>query len=132
MKNVLTRRSFIQRSLAAGIGIASIRDLAEALPIRKSEMKFGLVTYQWAKDWDLPTIIANCEKTGYNMPTRWRLISMPHKEPRLKNGLRTAVSHVSAMDQISNTTARIRLNSAIILSKQRNISSCAAISELPE
>ena len=65
MKNVLTRRSFIQRSLAAGIGIASIRDLAEALPIRKSEMKFGLVTYQWAKDWDLPTIIANCEKTGY-------------------------------------------------------------------
>ncbi len=27
-------------------------------------MKLGLVTYQWGKDWDLPTIIANCEKTG--------------------------------------------------------------------
>ena len=29
-------------------------------------MRFGLVTYLWAQDWDLPTIIANCEKTGLN------------------------------------------------------------------
>ena len=29
-------------------------------------MKFGLVTYLWAQDWDLPTIIANCEKAGYH------------------------------------------------------------------
>lgn len=28
-------------------------------------MKLGLVTYLWAKDWDLPTLISNCEKTGY-------------------------------------------------------------------
>ena len=27
-------------------------------------MRLGLVTYQWAKDWDLPTLIANCAKTG--------------------------------------------------------------------
>lgn len=27
-------------------------------------MKLGLVTYQWGKDWDFPTLIANCEKTG--------------------------------------------------------------------
>jgi sugar phosphate isomerase/epimerase len=26
-------------------------------------MKFGLVTYLWGQDWDLPTLIANCEKT---------------------------------------------------------------------
>ncbi len=25
-------------------------------------MAFGLVTYQWAAGWDLPTLIANCEK----------------------------------------------------------------------
>jgi sugar phosphate isomerase/epimerase len=30
----------------------------------KPKMKLGLVTYQWGKDWDLPTLIANCEKTG--------------------------------------------------------------------
>jgi sugar phosphate isomerase/epimerase len=28
-----------------------------------SKMKFGLVTYLWGRDWDLPTVIANCEKT---------------------------------------------------------------------
>jgi len=28
-------------------------------------MKFGLVTYLWGKDWDLPTLITNCEKAGY-------------------------------------------------------------------
>lgn len=28
-------------------------------------MKLGLVTYQWGRDWDLPTLIANCEKAGY-------------------------------------------------------------------
>jgi sugar phosphate isomerase/epimerase len=28
-----------------------------------SKMRFGLVTYQWGRDWDLPTLIANCTKT---------------------------------------------------------------------
>lgn len=28
-------------------------------------MKLGLVTYNIAKDWDLPTVIANCEATGF-------------------------------------------------------------------
>jgi sugar phosphate isomerase/epimerase len=27
-------------------------------------MGFGLVTYQWGRDWDLPTLIANCEAAG--------------------------------------------------------------------
>jgi len=26
-------------------------------------MRFGLVTYQWGRDWALPTLIANCERT---------------------------------------------------------------------
>ena len=29
-------------------------------------MKLGLVTYNLAKDWDLGTIIANCEETGFS------------------------------------------------------------------
>jgi hydroxypyruvate isomerase len=28
-------------------------------------MQLGLVTYLWAQNWDLPAIIANCEKTGF-------------------------------------------------------------------
>ncbi len=29
-----------------------------------SRIKFGLVTYLWAKDWDLPTLLAHCRKAG--------------------------------------------------------------------
>jgi sugar phosphate isomerase/epimerase len=28
-------------------------------------MKLGMVTYNWAQDWDLPTVIKNCETTGF-------------------------------------------------------------------
>jgi len=28
-------------------------------------MKLGLVTYLWGAEWDLPTLIANCEQTGF-------------------------------------------------------------------
>lgn len=65
MKNENSRRIFLQRSLVAGIGLSLIDPLSVLASTRKSGMKLGLVTYQWAKDWDLPTLIANCEKTGY-------------------------------------------------------------------
>ena len=59
------RRDFIKLVGTAGIGltIANPR-LISAIPA-PSKMKFGLVTYQWGKDWDLPTVIKNCEDTGY-------------------------------------------------------------------
>ena len=28
-------------------------------------MKLGLVTYMWGAKWDLPTLIRNCEATGF-------------------------------------------------------------------
>jgi sugar phosphate isomerase/epimerase len=40
---------------------------------RGSKMRFGLVTYLWAKDWDLPTLIKNCEiakVTGVELRTQ--------------------------------------------------------------
>ena len=27
-------------------------------------IRFGLVTYLWGRDWDLPTLIHNCEESG--------------------------------------------------------------------
>lgn len=65
MKNDLSRRAFIQRSLMAGVGLSLLNQEDLFAASRKSGMKLGLVTYQWAKDWDLPTLIANCEKTGF-------------------------------------------------------------------
>jgi sugar phosphate isomerase/epimerase len=60
----LSRRSFLQKSIAAGLGLSALPFIpAFSAPMREG-MKFGLVTYEWGKDWDLPTLIANCEKTG--------------------------------------------------------------------
>ncbi|MCX6327372.1 MAG: TIM barrel protein [Bacteroidia bacterium] len=64
MKNNLSRRVFIQKSLAAGIGLAAMRNLEAFSVSVVSGMKLGLCTYLWGQDWDLPTLIANCEKTG--------------------------------------------------------------------
>lgn len=62
-----SRRDFLRNALSAAPGAAIASHLmahaAHAAP-GGSNMKFGLVTYQWGKDWDLPTLIANCEKTG--------------------------------------------------------------------
>jgi len=73
------RREFIKKSLmcSAGLAIAGSGSYASiansinisasdtGINIKKAAMKFGLVTYQWGKDWDLPTIISNCEETGF-------------------------------------------------------------------
>ena len=50
--------------MVAGIGLAAISPLSSWAKQERPGMKLGLVTYQWAKDWDLPTLIANCTKTG--------------------------------------------------------------------
>jgi sugar phosphate isomerase/epimerase len=63
-----TRRGFLKRSLAAGGGALAARALCPTLVHasnkRQSKMRLGLVTYLWGKDWNLPTLIANCEKSG--------------------------------------------------------------------
>jgi sugar phosphate isomerase/epimerase len=61
----LSRRDFLQRTAYAGLGFAAIGRLNDSPAMKKTSMKFGLVTYQWGKDWDLPTLISNCEKCGY-------------------------------------------------------------------
>ena len=65
MDNNQSRRNFLQKSMVAGVGLSLIDPFSAHAMIKKSKMKLGLVTYQWGKDWDLPTLIANCEKTGF-------------------------------------------------------------------
>jgi Xylose isomerase-like TIM barrel len=48
------RREFVAGTLAAFAG--------SARAARVSKMKFGLTSYQWGADWDIPTMIANCSK----------------------------------------------------------------------
>jgi sugar phosphate isomerase/epimerase len=60
----LTRRDFLQKSLAAGLGMLALPTFPVFSAQNEPKMRFGLVTYEWAKDWDLSTLISNCEKTG--------------------------------------------------------------------
>ncbi len=67
----ISRRSMIASSaaIAAAAGLGSSGNLL-ARPqnvlqgAAGSEMSFGLVTYQWGKDMDLPSLIEACEKSG--------------------------------------------------------------------
>ncbi len=69
--NQLSRRNWLTGSLAASgailcggsnhqTALAQTEANAETVPL-----KLGLVTYNWGKDWDIPTIIANCTETGF-------------------------------------------------------------------
>lgn len=65
MEHAHSRRRFLQKSILAGAGLTLIDPLSIQAMMLKSKMKLGLVTYLWGKDWDLPTLIANCELTGF-------------------------------------------------------------------
>ena len=64
MKSIQTRKEFIRNlSLIAGAATVPGSLLSSCSSIPGSKMKLGLVTYNWAKDWDIPTILKNCTET---------------------------------------------------------------------
>lgn len=54
-----SRRHFLHTVLGASAASAFAAD--SKLTYKGENIQFGLVTYQWGKDWDLPTLIKNCE-----------------------------------------------------------------------
>ncbi|MCK5767573.1 MAG: sugar phosphate isomerase/epimerase [Candidatus Atribacteria bacterium] len=62
---MIERRGFIKITGLAGVSLAVMNPFSACYSPVNAGMKFGLVTYQWGKDWDLSTLIANCEKTGF-------------------------------------------------------------------
>lgn len=100
------RRSFLQQSLIAGAGLTlgSARDWA--LPAfakddREKRMRFGLVTYLWGQDWDLPTLLANCEKTGV-LGVELRTTHAHGVEPNLTAAQRADVKQRFADSPVTN------------------------------
>lgn len=59
------RREFLKVSAVAGVGLSMTGSLLSCSSVSKPKMKYGLVTYQWGKDWNLPTLIKNCEIAGF-------------------------------------------------------------------
>ncbi len=62
-----SRREFLKHSLEFGALALAAGPLSYSLSLAAdkpgSKMKIGLVTFRWGQDWDLPTLLANCEKT---------------------------------------------------------------------
>ena len=59
-----TRRDFLKQAAMVSVCVGSVR-LCPAFVFAAKEqkkMKLGLVTYKWGMDWDVPTLISNCEK----------------------------------------------------------------------
>lgn len=64
------RRHFLKAAAvtAAGLSIAHVAGSpapAPAIGARPAKMKLGTVTYNLAKDWDLPTLLKNCQQTKF-------------------------------------------------------------------
>src|SRR5262245_47703778 len=64
--SILSRRQLLASSAAAGAAYG----LASLLPQRTRgaddppAIAYGLVTYMWGAEWDLPTLLENCKKTN--------------------------------------------------------------------
>ncbi len=96
-----SRRNFLKTAL--GMGAASVlatRLPAEQLLARPSRMKFGLCTYLWGKDWDVPTLINNCERTGL-LGVELRVEHAHKVEPNLSAKERTEVKRRFADSQVT-------------------------------
>ena len=64
-KQTKTRKEFIRdMAILTGATMLPANLLTACKNDPGSKMKLGLVTYLWAKDWDLPTIIRNCTETN--------------------------------------------------------------------
>lgn len=66
MAETLNRRHFL-KSATAATALATAWKCRPSLAATKKkggEIRYGLVTYQWGKDWDLPTLIANCTQAN--------------------------------------------------------------------
>ncbi len=61
-----SRRDFLSSTAALAAGAASAALVARTgLAAEEAPaISFGLVTYRWGEDWDLPTLLKNCKKTG--------------------------------------------------------------------
>ncbi|MBC8114846.1 MAG: TIM barrel protein [Candidatus Saccharimonas sp.] len=89
----LSRRTFLGTA-TAGIALAagfSTRTRSTFAQEKKGgDIRYGLVTYQWAKDWDLPTLIENCAKAKV-LGVELRTTHKHGVEPNLTDGERADV-----------------------------------------
>jgi hypothetical protein len=96
-----SRRDFLQAGLAAtgSLALVGANQAVSAFADKLSNpalggggFKLGLVTYNLAKDWDIPAIIKNCEMTGFEA-VELRTTHKHGVEPALGKEQRIEVKH---------------------------------------
>ena len=89
--NTISRRDFLAASAAASAAAAISLSPAAARAAEEPAIAFGLVTYMWGADWDLPTLLKNCKET--NCPGVELRTTHAHKvEPNLNDKQRAEVA----------------------------------------
>ncbi len=98
-----SRRAFLGQTAIAAAAVAAsplVGSLGLAAQKRGSKMAYGLVTYQWGRDWDLPTLIRNCETAGA-LGVELRTTHAHGVEPTLNDGQRKDVAKRFADSQVT-------------------------------
>lgn len=89
-----SRRSFLKQGTAAAAALMAGAWGPGVSPswAAADEMQFGLVTYLWGRDWSLPTLIRNCQRTGA-MGVELRVEHAHGVGPSLSESRRAEVFH---------------------------------------
>ena len=89
-----SRRSFLKHGTAAAAALMAGAWGTEASrgAVAATEMRFGLVTYLWGRDWSLPTLIRNCQRAGA-MGVELRVEHAHGVGPSLSESRRAEVFH---------------------------------------
>lgn len=83
------RRHFLATALSSAFAAPLIAQEAK-LSYKGENIHFGLVTYMWGADWDLPTLIKNCE-TSEVLGVELRIEHAHKVEPSLSDAGRAEV-----------------------------------------
>lgn len=99
-----TRREFLKAAAIAGLAGYSLggssRGFAAAAE-NPRRMQFGLVTYMWGADWDLPTLISHCEQADV-LGVELRTTHAHAVEPSLSPEARKDVKKRFADSKVTN------------------------------
>ena len=88
----LSRRQFVGSS--AALGAATALSAIAPRVARGAEdvsIAYGLVTYMWGAEWDLPTLLENCKKTNV-LGVELRTTHAHKVEPDLNDQQRSEVA----------------------------------------
>lgn len=85
-----TRRHFLTTLLGSSVASGFLSAQNSSLSYKGENIQYGLVTYMWGADWDLPTLIANCTEADV-LGVELRIEHAHKVEPVLTAGQRQQV-----------------------------------------